>query len=229
MSESSVALQSISKSFQSPSGSVHAVREISFQLIPGEFAALVGPSGCGKSTLLNIIGLADAPTSGSLRIAGPAIDFSSEGQLTLHRRKHLGYVFQHFNLLPTLSALENVMLPLLLLGVSASVAAVTAKEVLKRVGLAGRENALPLTLSGGEMQRVAVARAVVHQPTLIVADEPTGNLDSVAGGMVLQLLADVASTGTAVLMATHSDAAVQRCSRVIRLQDGVMVTPPGVV
>ncbi len=121
------------------------------------------------------------------------------------------------------------MLPLLLLGVSASEARVSAGDILKRVGLAGKENSLPLTLSGGEMQRVAVARAVVHQPTLIVADEPTGNLDSVAGVKVLQLLADVASTGTAVLMATHSDAALQWCSTVVRLQDGLMVNPLGEV
>ncbi len=198
------------------------LRGISLRVQPGEFVALMGPSGCGKSTLLNIVGLADRPSSGEVFIGGAPTFGASDASLQLLRRQKLGYVFQHFNLLSTLSVRENVMVPLILNGSDVDSAAGRAEEVLAKVGLGKRGDAMPYTLSGGEMQRVAIARAVIHKPLVILADEPTGSLDSRTGAQVLELLREQSELGVAILMATHSDAASKSCSRVLHMRDGVL-------
>lgn len=212
----------LNKTFQSTAGEVVALRAINLSVEPGEFVALIGPSGCGKSTLLNILGLADSATAGEVSIGGVATHGASERTLRTVRRQKLGYVFQHFNLLSTLSALENVMVPLILNGVPVARASEEASEVLGRVGLLHRAAAMPYSLSGGEMQRVAIARAVAHKPLVILADEPTGSLDSASGEGVLDLLAEQVKNGVAIVMATHSETAIKRCSRVVRMRDGVL-------
>lgn len=218
----SVEARCLTKSFVAGGIERSILRGISLGIQPGEFVALMGPSGCGKSTLLNILGLADRPTSGEVMLGGIPTFAASDSSLQLLRRQKLGYVFQHFNLLSTLSVRENVMVPLILNGDDVVSAEGRADEVLARVGLGDRGNAMPFTLSGGEMQRLAIARAVVHKPLLILADEPTGSLDSRTGEQVLELLRDQAECGIAILMATHSESASQRCSRVLRMRDGVL-------
>ena len=213
----------LSRAFTSGETKVAAVSDVSLQLSAGEFVGIVGPSGCGKSTLLNILGLIEEPDSGTLTIGAV---LASQANQTIRegiRRRDIGYVFQAFNLLSTLSVVENVMLPLILTGQSEASAKERAIELLERLGLSHRLRALPATLSGGEMQRVAIARAVAHSPKLIVADEPTGNLDSAAGEMVLSLLQEIQGEGTPIIMATHSDVAMRRCSRVISMRDGRIV------
>jgi putative ABC transport system ATP-binding protein len=197
-----------------------AVNGVSLSVAKGEFVGLSGPSGCGKSTLLNIIGLVDAPTKGSVCICGQAIRFGDEAQLVALRRKKIGYIFQQFNLIPTMTALENVMVPLILNG-RANEAGEKAELLLSKVGLANKVSAYPSELSGGEMQRVACARAVIHTPDFVIADEPTGNLDSHSGEKVLELLRELAQGGTSIIMATHSDGALEYCTRVIKMRDGV--------
>jgi putative ABC transport system ATP-binding protein len=213
----------ICRSFCEGDSTVLAVTDITCRIHPGEFVGLVGPSGCGKSTLLNIFGLAETPSSGSLRITGVTVDNGSEELLQSLRRSALGYVFQAFNLLSTLTVLENVMLPCLLNGKEEEAAKQRAVELLSNLGLSHRTLMYPATLSGGEMQRVAIARALAHNPAIILADEPTGNLDSVAGEGVLSILEQIHRTGVAVVMATHSEAAMARCSRVLRMRDGALI------
>jgi putative ABC transport system ATP-binding protein len=214
---------SLSRTFREGDTTVEAVRKVSCTIAAGEFVGLVGPSGCGKSTLLNMFGLAEAPSSGSLAIAGVTVDSEKEQLLQSLRRATLGYVFQAFNLLSTLQVVENVMLPCLLNGAEEAKARERALSLLSDLGLSQRALMYPATLSGGEMQRVAIARAVAHSPKIILADEPTGNLDSVAGEAVLRLLGDIQQTGVAVVMATHSEAAMKHCSRVIRMRDGAFI------
>lgn len=213
----------ITRFFREGDTIVQAVRDLTCSIVPGEFVGLVGPSGCGKSTLLNIFGLAETPSSGTLRITGVSVESGSEQLLQSLRRSALGYVFQAFNLLSTLTVLENVMLPCLLNGRSQEEAKHRALDLLSDLGLAHRASMYPATLSGGEMQRVAIARALAHKPAIILADEPTGNLDSVSGDSVLTLLEEIHKTGVAVVMATHSEAAMARCSRVLRMRDGALI------
>ncbi len=182
--------------------------------------ALCGPSGSGKSSLLNIAGLTEAPSEGEVFLAGERAPFSNEEALTAMRKKSIGFVFQYFNLLSSLSALENVATTLLLNEVPWNEARRQALELLGRVGLSARAHHFPEELSGGEMQRVALARAIAHRPKLLLADEPTGNLDSVTGDGVLSLLQEVAKEGTAILMVTHSDRAASHCDRRLNLLDG---------
>jgi putative ABC transport system ATP-binding protein len=187
----------------------------------GELVALLGPSGSGKSTLLNLIAGLDVPDGGTIEVAGRELGALSERQRTLLRRREIGFVFQFFNLVPTLTALENVLLPLELTGRRSPVA---AQALLERVGLGGRGASFPEELSGGEQQRVAIARALAHEPKLLLADEPTGNLDSATGERVLDLLTGlVRERGTTMLIATHSTEVVARASRVVALRDGAIV------
>lgn len=202
---------------------VYAVRDVDLSIYANEFVGIVGPSGCGKSTLLNIIGLVEAPSAGELLFEGVSLHGASEAYLENLRREKVGYVFQAFNLLSTLTVEENVMLPCMLGGQDSTMARERANELLRDLGLIHRSRAMPATLSGGEMQRVAVARAIAHRPALIVADEPTGNLDSASGESVLALLQEIHNAGTAVVMATHSDVAMQRCTRVVSMRDGATV------
>jgi putative ABC transport system ATP-binding protein len=198
-----------------------ALGGVSFALAPGEFVALLGPSGCGKSTLLNLLGALDRPTSGRVSVDGSDLARLSEDARDLYRRRTAATVFQFFNLLPTMTALENVALPLLLDGVSAAEADDRAARLLGEVGLAAKTGSFPWQLSGGQMQRVAVARALVAGPSLLLADEPTGNLDSRSGAQVLDLVSGLASArGVTILVATHSDEAARRADRVLRLRDG---------
>lgn len=197
------------------------LRGVSFKLEQGERVALLGPSGSGKTTVLNCVGGVDQPDSGRVSIAGQTLGALDADALALLRRRHIGTVFQFYHLLPTLSAAENIELPLQLLGVAAGEREARVRQLLERVGIAHRAHALPGQLSGGEMQRVAIARAVVHKPALILADEPTGSLDSATGMQVLDLLAEVVlETQAALLLVTHSSEAVKHCQRVLRMQDG---------
>lgn len=213
----------LTRTFTDGALTVEVLRGVSLELKRGEFVALMGPSGCGKSTLLNILGLADLPTSGVIELDGEVLQRPTERQLRALRRSRVGYVFQHFNILSTLTARENVMVPLLLNGCAGHQAEERADAALERVGMAHRCTAMPFSLSGGELQRVAIARAVVHRPVVVLADEPTGNLDSAAGERVLSLLEGLVDEGVAILMATHSEVAMGRCSRVIRMKDGVVL------
>lgn len=200
------------------------LRGVSFKLEQGERLALLGPSGSGKTTVLNCVGGVDRADSGSVMIAGHVLGGLSADGLAELRRRHIGTVFQFYHLLPTLSAAENIELPLQLLGVSTSERETRVRELLERVGISHRAAALPGQLSGGEMQRVAIARAVVHRPSLILADEPTGSLDSATGARVLELLAEIVQeTKAALLLVTHSAEAVKHCECVLRMQDGQIV------
>lgn len=205
---------------------VMAVSDLSLEIVKSEFVALMGPSGCGKSTLLNLLAGIDRPSSGKIIIAGRDISALSDDELTLFRRDKIGFVFQFFNLLSTLTALENVALPLELSGkLSAREIADRSQEMLEKVGLGQRSRFYPSQLSGGEMQRVAVARAIVHDPELIIADEPTGNLDTENGTQILDLLCTLCKDGNhTTIMATHSSEAAARADRTIQMKDGKIVS-----
>jgi putative ABC transport system ATP-binding protein len=191
---------------------------------PGEFVALLGPSGSGKSTLLNLVAGIDQPDEGEVRVAGTSLTGMTERERTLFRRTHIGFIFQFFNLLPTLTVEENLLLPLELKGRIGASERASARGLLRQVGLAGREGTFPDRLSGGEQQRVAVARALVHDPLLILADEPTGNLDSESGAHVLDLLEGLAgSAEKTLLVVTHSHEVARRAHRVLRIREGVLV------
>ena len=193
-------------------------------LASGEFVALLGPSGSGKSTLLNLVAGIDQPDEGEVRIAGTSLTGMTERERTLFRRRYIGFIFQFFNLLPTLTVEENLLLPLELKGRIGAPERASARRLLRQVGLAGREGTFPDRLSGGEQQRVAVARALVHDPLLILADEPTGNLDWESGGAVLDLLEGLAgSAGKTLLVVTHSHDVARRAHRVLRIREGLLV------
>jgi len=200
---------------------VHALRDISLEILPRTFAAVTGPSGCGKSTLLNLLGGLDQPTDGEISVDGLDLRGATDADLTAYRRQKLGMVFQFFNLLPAMTAVENVELPLLLRGDRARESRALALSMLDMAGLADRANAFPHQMSGGEMQRTAIARALVHGPKLLLADEPTGNLDSVNASRVLGLLQKIASQGLATLIiVTHSPEAAAFANRQIPMIDG---------
>ena len=197
---------------------VRALNGVSLTVEPGEFVSLVGRSGCGKSTLLNLAGAMDFPTSGSVRINGTETGSLNDGALTHLRREQVGFIFQSFQLLPTLSVVENVELPLMLAGQRRVREA--AERSLASVEMESLGHRMPYQLSGGQMQRVAIARALVHSPALLLADEPTGNLDTATGDLILQLLRRIAGSGTAILMATHSSEAASLTDRIVRMKDG---------
>ena len=215
-----ISVEHLTRVFERGAVSLRALDDVSVRIAPGEFVAVTGPSGSGKSTFLNILGLTDRPSGGVVDLGTGAVDFSDEDALVHLRRTALGYIFQSFNLLSALTARENVAVSLILQGVRYGEAIERAEAVLTRLGLKARSEHLPYELSGGEMQRVAIARALVHAPGLIIADEPTGNLDSANGGVVLEILKDIAREGRTVVMATHSEAAVAMCDRAIELRDG---------
>ena len=219
MASSRLELCAVSKSYESGEQSVEVLHEVSLRAEAGTVTALVGRSGCGKSTLLNLAGAMDFPTAGKVLIDGRATDALSDGELTVLRRQKVGFVFQAFQLLPTLTVLENVELPLLLAG--ARDTAETAMDRLRWVGLEEKAASMPYQLSGGQAQRVAVARALVHSPQLLIADEPTGNLDEASGEQVLKLLREAATRyGAAILMATHSAEAAAIAEVRVRMRDG---------
>ncbi|MCH7746938.1 MAG: ABC transporter ATP-binding protein [Acidobacteria bacterium] len=203
---------------------VEALRGVSLEVAAGEFLAVVGPSGCGKTTLLHLCGGMDRPTAGTVAVDGLALGDLDDEALTGLRRERVGFVFQFFNLLPTLTLAENIALPLLLAGVAPAEGATRAREGAERVGLGHRLAHFPAQVSGGELQRAAVARAVIHAPALLIADEPTGNLDTESGQRVLEVLRTVhRETGVAVLLATHDPLIAGTADRVLRMRDGVEV------
>jgi putative ABC transport system ATP-binding protein len=213
----------VTKTFLAGEINVQAVRGITCGILPGELTAIVGPSGCGKSSLLSMIGAIDTPTTGEVYVGGVDIAKLSDYDRTLLRRREIGFVFQAFNLMPTLTALENAALPLELDGVTKAEAQERAKAGLEQVGLGRRIDHLPSMLSGGEQQRVAVARALVTKPTLLLADEPTGNLDSVGSQQVMRLLRDlVGDQGQTVVMVTHDHDLADAADRVLSMRDGVI-------
>jgi putative ABC transport system ATP-binding protein len=211
------------KIYGSGADAVRALDGVSLTVRPGEMVALVGPSGCGKSTLLNLVGCVDLPTAGEVCIDGRSTSALGDDALTLLRRDRVGTVFQFFHLLPALRVADNVALPLVLQRVGRAEIELRVAAALASVGLQDKARAYPAQLSGGQLQRVAIARATVHRPAILLADEPTGNLDSQTGATVLRLLRAFADGGQTILMATHSDAAAAICDRVIRMQDGRIV------
>jgi putative ABC transport system ATP-binding protein len=213
-------LSGVTKEYRVGGQAVRALDDVGLRIETGEFTSIIGPSGSGKSTLLHLLGALDSPDAGSIRFRGEEIGALDEEQQSAFRRHQVGFVFQFFNLLPTLSAWENVAIPKLLDGTGLRKAKPRALELLDRVGLAERAEHRPAELSGGQMQRVAVARALIMDPPLILADEPTGNLDSKTGAAILELLAEIAGAGSSVVMVTHDMGAVTYCDRVITLRDG---------
>ena len=227
MSESAlVRLQGVGKVFETEEVMTHALSSVDLEIHKGEFLSIAGPSGCGKTTLLSILGLLDSPTSGSYTIDGTAVHELGAAARARIRRERIGFVFQSFNLIGDLSVQENVELPLGYRGVSASERKKRAASALERVGMAHRAKHMPSQLSGGQQQRVAVARAVVGEPTLLLADEPTGNLDSENGAQVMQLLADLHKGGATLCMVTHDPRYAQLAQRTVALLDGKLVGAP---
>lgn len=203
---------------------VDALRNIDLEVGDGEFVVLMGASGSGKSTLLNLIGCIDLPSSGSIELGPHSITSMNEKALTMVRRKEIGYIFQFFHLIPTLSVEENVAFPLSLAGIGARESRQRTRETLEQVGLAHRATHFPNQLSGGEMQRVAIGRAIIHRPQLLLADEPTGNLDSKTGERILELIDSIhTSFRPTIVMATHSEHAASHAGRVVRIADGEIV------
>src|SRR5262245_33964659 len=216
-------LQEVTKEYRQGRRSVQALRGVSLRVAAGEFVAIMGPSGSGKSTLLHLLGALDTPTTGRAFFHGRDLQTLSDRERSLLRRSHIGFVFQFFNLLPTLTVVENVTLPLLLAGQRRRVARSKALPALERMGLADRTDHFPEELSGGEMQRVAVARALVTEPEAVLCDEPTGNLDSATSKEVLDLLRTLPEPGRrAVVLVTHDRTAASYADRVVRIRDGLV-------
>ena len=225
--QSEIAIRAVhlARTFEVGETAVAALRGIDLEVTGGQFVALVGPSGSGKSTFLNLVGGLDRPTTGELWVDGVELSASKEKALTEHRRRRVGFVFQSFNLLPRMTALENVALPLMFVGVPERQRLDCAAELLGRVGLGDRLEHRPSQLSGGEQQRVAIARALVGRPAIILADEPTGNLDSTTGGEIMALLRHLnREQGVTLLLVTHDAEAASFADRVIRLRDGQIVS-----
>ena len=219
-----LSLRGISKSFTLGGNTIHALRNVDLALLRGEIAAITGPSGSGKSTLLNLCGLLDQADSGELLYAGQPLLAADERRKTMLRRQTIGFVFQTFNLVPVMNAHDNVDFPLYLLGVPAAERARRVREALSRVGLDGLGRHRPDQLSGGQRQRVAIARAIVKQPQLVIADEPTANLDAVTAAQIVSLMKDLAHEhGTTFLVATHDERMLQHCDRALKLADGVLL------
>jgi putative ABC transport system ATP-binding protein len=221
--EAAVAATTLTRTYGEGGSAVHALRGVSLHVPAGQFTAVMGPSGSGKSTLMHLLAGLDTPDAGAVHIAGEDITRMSDRELTRLRRKHIGFVFQSFNLLPTLSAQENVLLPLSISGRRPEPGAIDA--LMERMGLSDRRDHRPAELSGGQQQRVAVARALVTRPTVLFADEPTGNLDSASGAEVLSLLRDaVELDGQTTVMVTHDARAAATADRVLFLADGRIVS-----
>jgi len=217
-----INVKNIKKSYQVGTQEVHALRGIDLSVEKGEFMAIMGPSGSGKTTLMNIIGCLDTPTSGSYELNGKSVGSLEDDELAGIRNKEIGFVFQSFNLLAKNSTLDNVILPLKYAGESKNNAVIKAKNVIERVGLTERLNHTPAELSGGQQQRVAIARALVNNPSIIFADEPTGNLDSKTGEEVMNLFKELNSNGQTIILITHEDSIAQQSNRVITIMDGLI-------
>lgn len=214
----------LSKIFRTESVQTTALNEVSLEINQGEFVAIMGPSGCGKSTLLNMLGLLDNPTSGELWFLDQEVSRYSENNRTDLRNGNIGFVFQSFNLIDELTVFENMELPLLYAGVSLRERVERVNRALERMQIAHRTEHYPQQLSGGQQQRVAIARAIVTNPRIILADEPTGNLDSTNGNEVMSLLKELNMDGTTIVMVTHSDENAREAGRIVRMMDGCILT-----
>ena len=220
MSDPIIRLQDITRTFQVGDGEVHALVDIDEEIAPGEHVAIMGPSGSGKSTLLNIIGCLDRPSGGRYELEGQEVGSLASNQLTQIRRHQIGFVFQFFHLVPRLTAAENVELPMIFGGVPVGERRERVAQAIEAVGLSNRAEHAPDQLSGGERQRVALARATIMKPAILLADEPTGNLDSKSGGAVLDLLERLNSDGLTLLVVTHDPRVAHRADRILVLVDG---------
>jgi putative ABC transport system ATP-binding protein len=219
-----ISLKNLSREYKSGARTVHALDRVSVEIARNEFVAVCGPSGCGKSTLIHLLAGLDHPTSGEIFVDDLALHLANDAALTQYRRRQVGLVFQFFNLLPTMSVLENVSLPLLLQGVAPTEAGQRAEELIELVGLRERVGHFIHQLSGGEQQRTAIARALVHRPAVVIADEPTGNLDSQSAASVMELLGKIGRDAlTTLIVVTHSDEVARAASRRLEMRDGKIV------
>ncbi|MDA8215002.1 MAG: ABC transporter ATP-binding protein [Nitrospiraceae bacterium] len=216
-----VILDDIKKSYILPGGVVEVLKGITLEIKEGEFLSIMGPSGSGKSTLLNLIGCLDRPTSGKYLLDGIDINTLSDNELAEIRNRKIGFVFQTFNLIPRLSAIKNVVLPLLYSGMPSEERNRMSFDLLQKVGLSHRANHLPSELSGGEQQRVSIARALINNPSLILADEPTGNLDSKTGQEIMDIFKSIHKEGATIIMVTHERSISEQAERIITIKDGV--------
>jgi putative ABC transport system ATP-binding protein len=222
-----VRVRGLTRRFDSEGTPVRALRGVDLTVLQGEFVAVMGPSGCGKSTLLNLVAGLDAPTDGDIAVAGMPLAGLAENERALVRREHVGIVFQFFNLLEGMTALENVVFPAVVSGTPRRQAEARARRLLDLLGLAGKEEEAPGVLSGGQRQRLAIARALANEPTILLADEPTGALDSAGGAEVLGLFKRLHADGQTILLVTHDGSVAAAADRIVELRDGRVVAPAG--
>lgn len=222
MSKDVIITQNISKTYGRPPLQVFALRETNLQIKQGDYIAIIGPSGSGKSTLMNLLGCLDKPSSGKIFIDGKDVSLLNENELARIRREKIGFIFQKYNLIPTLNALENVELSMGFAGVDSQLRTAKAKKLLEMVELSKRMTHKPSEMSGGEQQRVAIARALANDPSIILADEPTGNVDTKSGENIMNILEEVNRRGETIIVVTHNLAIAQRAKRVLRIQDGLV-------
>jgi putative ABC transport system ATP-binding protein len=220
MSKDVIVTQNISKTYGKPPLQVYALRDTNLHIKQGDYIAIIGPSGSGKSTLMNLLGCLDKPTTGNIFIDGKDVSTLNENELARIRREKIGFIFQKYNLIPTLNALENVELSMGFAGVDSQTRTTKAKQLLELVELSKRLTHKPSELSGGEQQRVAIARALANNPSIILADEPTGNVDTKSGENIMRILENVNKKGETIIIVTHNMAIAQRAKRVLRIQDG---------
>ncbi len=219
-----IRLQKISRRYQMGTETVHALREVSLEIQRGEYVAIMGPSGSGKSTLMNLIGCLDSPTSGTYELNGTDVSQMDDNHLAEVRNREIGFVFQTFNLLARSNAFHNVELPLIYSGVAADERRRIALDALQQVGLADRVHHKPTELSGGQRQRVAVARALVNRPSILLADEPTGNLDSKTGIEIMALFGQLSAAGNTIILVTHEEDIARHARRILRIRDGLIAS-----